>query len=198
MVWQPGDVILWREVWRERPWLVMPVRVVEDHGDVLALYCPEGTPIGFPQDSWPWKDAHPWNSGPDTRWRGHGVLSLHRPGVAHALWVFWRGAKRDFAGWYFNLARPFVRTARGIDTLDHQLDIWLEPGGSWRFKDDELLDGEVERGRWTPAEVAAIRAEGARIAADLDAGRRWWSDEWASWEPDPAWEPAELPQGWDS
>ena len=29
--------------------------------------------------------------------------------------------------------------------------------------------------------------EGRFIAADLDAGRRWWSDDWASWTPDHAW-----------
>ena len=61
------------------------------------------------------------------------------------------------------------------------------------------MDAWVERGRWTAAEVAAIRAEGARIAADLEAGSRWWSDDWAHWEPDPTWVvPAELPQGWDT
>jgi protein associated with RNAse G/E len=102
------------------------------------------------------------------------------------------------AGWYFNLARPFVRTERGIDTLDHQLDVWLEPDGSWMLKDDELLEGEIESGRWTPAEVAAIRAEGAQITADLEAGRRWWSDRWATWRPDQGWAVPELPSGWDS
>jgi hypothetical protein len=198
MRWELGDVILWREVWRGRPWLVKTGRVVQDSEDLLALYCPEGTPLGFPPDSWPWEGTHPWNCGPDTRWRGHGVLSLHRPDVAHAVWVFWDGPPRAFQGWYVNLAEPVRRTPRGIDTFDQELDIWVRPDGSYAFKDDEKLDGWIERGRWTPEEVEAIRAEGARIAADLDAGRRWWSDDWASWQPDPSWSPAELPPGWDS
>ena len=81
--------------------------------------------------------------------------------------------------------------------MDHELDIVIEPNGRWRFKDEELLDEWVGLGRWTEAEVAAIRAEGARIAAELEAGRRWWSEDWAAWQPDPAWRGGDLPAGWE-
>jgi hypothetical protein len=64
---------------------------------------------------------------------------------------------------------------------------WVPLDGPWEWKDDELLDRRVREGRFTGAQVAEIRAEGARIAADLDAGRQWWSDDWASWTPNPAW-----------
>ncbi|MEV0154484.1 hypothetical protein AB0H57_12195 [Micromonospora sp. NPDC050686] len=43
---------------------------------------------------------------------------------------------------------------------------------------------------------AAIRAEGDRIAALLDAGKRWWAESWADWRPDPAWPVPGLPAGW--
>ena len=73
----------------------------------------------------------------------------------------------------------------------------IEPSGGWRFKDEEWLPRWIELGRWTEAEVAAIRAEGDRIAAELDAGRRWWSEDWADWQPDPAWHGGDLPAGWE-
>jgi hypothetical protein len=95
-----------------------------------------------------------------------------------------------------NLQEPFRRTRRGFDTQDLELDIVVELDGAWRYKDDEALDAWIERGRWTEAEVAAIRREGAAIAAELDAGRRWWSDDWAVWEPDPAWRVPSLPVDW--
>jgi hypothetical protein len=137
---------------------------------------------------------HPW-AGSD-RWEGHGVLQLQRPGDRHAVWVFWHGPERECRGWYVNLQEPFRRTSRGFDTQDLELDIVLDLDGGWRFKDDELLEHWIERGRWTQDEVAEIRREGAAIGADLDAGRRWWSDDWATWQPDPRWEPPGLPPDW--
>jgi hypothetical protein len=124
------------------------------------------------------------------------VLALQRPGEAHAIQVFWCGPERDFAGWYVNLQAPFTRTPIGFDTLDHDLDLWIPAGGAWQWKDTAKLEAGVRRGRYTPAEAAAIRAEGERVAAELDAGRRWWSDAWASWEPDPSWTPQALPETW--
>ena len=72
----------------------------------------------------------------------------------------------------------------------------VRPDLTWYVKDDERMEGWIERGRWTTEEVAAIRAEGARVAAELEAGRRWWSDDWATWTPDPAWRLPELPTSW--
>ena len=92
---------------------------------------------------------------------------------------------------------PFRRSPLGFDTLDNVLDIVIAPDGTWRWKDEEELDGWVARGRFTRDEVAEIRAEGARVAAELDAGSRWWDETWATWKPDPAWPMPELPDGWD-
>jgi hypothetical protein len=74
----------------------------------------------------------------------------------------------------------------------------IEPDGAWRFKDEGLLDDWIRLGRWTEAEVEAIRAEGARVAAELEAGRRWWSNAWADWRPDPEWRGGDLPAGWET
>jgi spore germination cell wall hydrolase CwlJ-like protein len=56
-----------------------------------------------------------------------------------------------------------------------------------------VLEERVREGRFTQEQVEATRAEGRRVAAALDAGRRWWSAEWASWEPDPSWPKPTLP-----
>jgi hypothetical protein len=131
------------------------------------------------------------------RWEGNGVLQLQRPGEMHAVWVFWESTDRRLGAWYVNLQEPFRRTSLGFDTQDLELDIVVSPDGDWRLKDDEKLEGWIERGRWTPAEVAEIRAEGSRIEGLLDSGRRWWSDEWADWQPDPHWPAPKLPVDWD-
>lgn len=183
-----------RDVWHGRPVVAWGGIVVSDSDKLLVLYMPEGSPLGFP----PWDFfgcPHPWSH--KNSWTGHGVLQLQRPGEMHAVWVFWDGPERKLAAWYVNIQEPFRRSSIGFDTQDLELDIVIEPGGDWSWKDDEQLEAWIERGRWTRDEVDAIRAEGDRVATELDAGRRWWSESWASWEPDPSWTTPTLPNGWE-
>jgi hypothetical protein len=181
-VWSEGDLILRREVRNDgRAWLQNEVRVVRDEPELLATYLAEGTAFEFP----PYPDAHPWAGR--GAWEGHGVLMLQRPGEAHAIWVFWHGDEREFAGWYVNFQEPFRRTPEGYDTQDLELDIWIPAGERWDWKDADVLDERIREGRFTPRQVEQVWAEGHRVAAELDAGRRWWDPWWALWEPDPAW-----------
>jgi hypothetical protein len=191
--WHEGEIILRREVLHdERSWAEWPVIVVRDEPELLATYTATGTPFRFPAGTWPTPDGlHPQH-GKDS-WQGHGVLMLQRPGEAHAVWVFWRGTNRDFWGWYVNLQEPFRRMPFGYDTQDLELDIWVPAEGPWKWKDDELLEQRVKEGRYTAKQIAATREEGRRVAAELDAGRHWWDDGWATWEPDPAWPTPTFP-----
>lgn len=185
MRWQRGDEILWREVWRGRPYMTWPVRVVEDSPARLVIYVAEGTSFRFESDGWPWADEHPWlRRG---RWEGHGILVQHRPGDAHAVWHFWEGPERRFAGWYVNLQAPLRRADRGFETQDHELDLWIDADGSWRWKDEAKLDDWVRRGRFTGPEAAAIRAEGKRVLAAWP-----FPTGWEEWRPDPTWPVPEL------
>ena len=190
--WQPGDTIVRREVWRGQPTGAWGGYVLEDTEELVVLYMPGRSPLAYTDDFF--GSPHPWSV--KGHWVGHGVVQLYRPGAMHSVWAFWEGARREFAAWYVNIEEPWRRTRRGYDTQDLELDIVIEPTGAWRFKDEEKLDPWVARGRWTATEVAAIRAEGARIGAELDAGRRWWSEEWARWEPDPSLPLPELPADW--
>jgi hypothetical protein len=180
-------VILRREVLNDgRPWVEHPVVVVRDEPELLATYTAEGTPFTFPPGEFPTPDGrHPWHGR--ERWQGHGVLMLQRPDEAHAIWVFWQGPEREFAGWYVNLQEPFRRTERGYDTQDLELDIWLPAEGGWEWKDADVLDDRIREGRYTADQVEATWAEGRRVVAELEAGRRWWNRWWALWEPDPTW-----------
>ena len=184
MGWEPGDVIVHREVWRGTPWQASPVVVVDDGPGLLATYIPEEAPFAFP----PSADGrpHPWAGR--GRWSGHGVLVLRRPGEAYSVWHFWDGPERRFVGWYLNLEEPFRRTAIGYDTQDLELDIWIPAGGRWEWKDADVLEQRIAEGRYTRAQVEAAWAEGHRVVGELDAGRRWWDPWWALWEPDPAWD----------
>jgi RimJ/RimL family protein N-acetyltransferase len=170
------------------------VLVVEDLPGLLVTYLPPGAPFAFPDGDWP-GGRHPWHGRGG--WTGHGVLMLHRPGDRHAVWHFWEGPERRFAGWYLNLQEPFRRTRGGFDTQDLELDVWIPAGGRPQRKDWELLGQRVAEGRFTVAEAESILADGEALAAAAEAGARWWDDDWAAWAPDPAWAPGPLPPGWD-
>jgi hypothetical protein len=187
--WEPGEVVVWRETWHGRTYFGWPVRVVEDGPEQTVVYIAEGTSFTFPPGAWPFGPEHPW-AGRDG-WVGHGVLVQHRPGDAHTIWHFWRGAERRFASWYVNLQEPFRRTWKAFDTQDQELDIVVRPDGSWEWKDEDEMNDWVQRGRFTRDEVADIRAEGERVLAEWP-----FPTGWEEWEPDPSWEVPELPEGW--
>ena len=174
--WDPGEVVTWRETWRGETWGAYPVRVVEDGEAATAVYTAPGTRFSFP--GWPY-GPHPWEG---RAWAGHGVLVLHRPGDAFAIWHFWKEPERRFAGWYVNLQEPWVRDGRAFETCDHELDLVVHVDGSWKWKDEEKMDDWVRRGRFTREEVAAIRREGERVVAEWP-----FPTGWEEWEPDPSW-----------
>jgi hypothetical protein len=193
VAWERGQQIVRREVWRGRPWMCTVVFVVDDGPDMLVTYLPEGAPFSFPRsaDGRP----HPWLG--KERWRGHGVLMLQRPAESYAVWHFWDGPERRFAGWYLNLQRPLRRTPIGYDTQDLELDVWIPATGHWSFKDEDKLEERRADGRFTEAEVVEIRSIGSEIAELLDRGERWWDETWTRFEPDPSWREPTFPAGWD-
>ena len=185
--WRPGEVIVRREVLNDgRVWAKLPQIVVLDEPGLLATYIAEGAPLRFPEGDWPTPTGrHPWHG--KARWRAPGVLELQRPGDPYAVRVFWSLPPRRFRGWYVNFQDPLRRTTIGYDTQDLELDMWLPAGGRPELKDEDLLEQRVREGRFTPDQAEETREHARRLMRDLEAGRRWWSDSWAEWEPDPGW-----------
>ncbi|MGW6917098.1 DUF402 domain-containing protein [Kitasatospora sp. NPDC054939] len=187
----PGQVVLRREVLDGRTWLSYPVRVVADRPDLLAVHLAHDTPLTFGEGEFRW-GPHGWSTVAD-RWRSPGVLQLQRPRDAYAVWAF-RDERTDaLAGWYVNFQEPYRITADGFDTLDHELDLWIPAdGGPYRWKDVDAFEERARTGGFTPAQAAAVRAEADRVAAQLDRGETWWTEEWAHWQPPADWS---LPPG---
>ena len=177
----------WRESWRGKEYIAIPVRVVEDTHQQLALYVAQGTRFAFPPGGWPFGRPHPWAE--PGFWRGSGALVLMRPGDAFAICHFWEGEDRNFAGWYVNMQAPIERDGRSYLTQDHELDIWVNPDRTWRWKDEQELEDWVGLGRFTRDEVTEIRRVGEHVLAlwPFPTG-------WEDWEPDPAWLVPELPR----
>jgi hypothetical protein len=197
VTWQPGDVIVERQVWHGLVTAGFATIVVEATDAQVVTYIPTGAEFGFPE-----APIHPSPSGRHPRygmagWRGHGMLGVVRFGDDVGVQHYWLGDDREFACWYLNIQEPLRPTPIGFDSQDLELDIVVAPDGSWTIKDDDVLDQRVDEGRWTADEAGEIRAIGARIVRDvLEPGAWWWDKKWASWEPDPSWPVPTLPDGW--
>jgi hypothetical protein len=192
--WAPGETIVLRQVWQRRPLFAFPVVVVSDEPGLLVTYLPERAPFGS-VPGWP-GGVHPWAQR--ASWEGHGPLMLRRPGDRYSIWVFWQGEEREFECWYVNLEQPYRRSAIGIDSLDHELDLWSEDGVTWHLKDEESVQQRVAEGRFDEQEAERIRADAAAFQAEYARNGPWWDLAWAEWTP-PAdlVTPPPLPEGWE-
>lgn len=131
------------------------------------------------------------------RWTDTSVLTLTPPGAAHAvLWFF--GTDNAFLGWYVNLETSCTRWSGGLDRRDLALDIWVDPDRSWRWKDEDEFDERTGHpDYWTEAEAAAIRTEGERVIALIEAGTYPFDGSLTDFKPEPDWAPSMLPPDWD-
>jgi predicted RNA-binding protein associated with RNAse of E/G family len=200
--WPPGDAVVLREVWRGRVWTGRPATVVEDRPDLQVFFVPVGargfvpsTRDGRPLHAFVDVEDDGWEIHPTT-WTQTNVLSFAREGHPHATLVFW-DAEWAFRGWYVNLQTPLRRTPVGFDYLDQELDAWIEPDGTWSWKDEDELERSVAAGIWSADEAERIRREGEEAVAAVLEGRPPFDRDWRSWRPDDSWPMPELGPGWD-
>lgn len=204
----PGDSMWWHSRRRgfEHDGLetIRPMRVVRDDEDGLILWLAPGTEIidfavpGYaschdvPFDI---RFAAPGRRPPHVMvrrsWQGAGVLAAVVPDAALSAWLFWGDS--GFVGWYLNLENIHRRSSNALFTSDHTLDVWIDGHGAVTMKDADELDGAVAHGSITPDQASRIRSNG-ELAVSWAAARPWPLEaEWTTWQPDPSWDPATLP-----
>ena len=189
--------MVWRDLYRGRlRWAIPNLLIEETPERIVGLLVP-GTvckaPTAYERTGYVQQLLDGWEVG-DFVWHTRRCLMIAPRRAAHTLGLHWDDATGTFLGWYVNLQEPMRPTPIGYDTLDQMLDIWVEPDGSWRWKDwDELVEAE-QAGIFTGAEADAIRAAGRRVIDGLD---RLLPTGWEAWQPDPDWPLPTLPDGWD-
>ena len=198
--WEPGKVIVMREIWRNKVYSVIPLRVVQDSTNWSAHYLPpqtrclwphtlEGETIRLPIDEWVLYGQ---------AWSSSDVLYLIKPGAGYTVIAFW-DHEFAFDHWKINLEEPMRRTQHGFDYMDQTLDIIISADrSSWRWKDeDEVLEAQA-RGIFTAEQVSELYQRGERIIQAMQNNASPFNGGWENWKPDPTWRtPLELPQGWE-
>lgn len=204
---QRGDVVTYRYVGLTQTFLSVAATVDHDDRQSIGVYIAPGAP----EESIRMEDGSslPRVIPPGFFERrlvaiekrlhgGRPSLRIWQPGRAHAVHVQRQAVTCEPDGFYVNLQEPMIRTLDGFATTDHFLDVVVDADLNWRWKDEDELEEAVAIGRLTVGEAEAVRAEGERVIADIEA-RRWPFDgSYDDWRPDPAWPLPALPDDWES
>lgn len=204
-LWRSGDVIAWRGIYRNRVWHAQPVIVVKDTAEEICVTLLPGTECVAPEgyldgkDStkrrWSFKDKD-WKLE-NYAWRTNRLLILLEPNTYYSTIFFWRADSNDFLLYYINFQLPFQRSHCGIDTLDLDLDLIINPDFSFRWKDEDdyqkAIDHEVIMPEWTQ-EIEIAKKE---IFNKLEKRQYPYDGSWLNWMPDPNWLAPKLPKNWD-
>ncbi|SCL30160.1 Protein of unknown function [Micromonospora nigra] len=210
MRFEPGRLVVHRNVRRGRIGWVRPARVVSDDERGLLLWVARDTPVasevteaGLGMRAVPFTE---WISSSyrlaEGRWSGPPLLKFLPTGAAHSVWWF-RGDDGRFVGWYVNLEETGVRwddgTLAGVDVVDQDLDVLVRPDRGWEWKDeDEFVERLAFPEHYWVSDPDAVRAEGKRVIARAEAGEFPFDGTWCDFVPPDGWTtPDRLPPGWD-
>ncbi len=204
-MWKPGDVIAWRGIFRNRLWHAMPMFVVKDTLQEVVLAVLPGTLCKVEENynkgknngkrRWDFKDID-WRLT-DFTWHTNRLLLIVEPGKYYSIDLFWNHEENKFIGYYINFQYPYQRSHCGIDSLDLELDIDIEPDLSYRWKDVDDYQKAIECGIISPECVQGIEAAKPEILDRLKVRRYPFDGTWLDWMPDPTWSPPALPEDWD-
>lgn len=196
MRWNRGDVVVCRYVGLGRTFFAAPLIVDHDDVDWTGVYKLPGMPSrqvapvdgsALPRVVPPGYFERTATSLQRQERGDNPSLVIMRDGRHHAIHVHWDAGTWAPSGFYVNLQTPAIRDACGLSTVDQFLDIRVDAGLEWEWKDEDELDEAVRVGRLTGSEANAVRAEGLLVVSDID-DRRWPFDgSFDDWRPDPAW-----------
>ncbi len=188
-----------RGVWKGKLWWACPAYVVQDTPALLAVYWPAGTPTRSPVKRPTVQDE--LNNRielKDRNWTDNDILSLNIPGTAHSIELMWKTGTHQVRCWYVHLQEPLRRTGIGFDTMDQILDIVFNPDRTdWYWKDEDEFSEAGVIGLYSPAKVAAIRAEGHKVIALVQSNASPFCDGWENWTSPLEWGIPAFPTGWE-
>jgi protein associated with RNAse G/E len=204
-MWQPGDVVAWRGLYRERVWHVQTTIVIKDSPRELVVALVPGTECMAPEGyvdgknkskcRWEFKDKT-WELEKYT-WHTNRLLILVEPGKYYATMYFWHEIKNEFLCYYINFQLPFQRSRYGINTLDLDLDLIIYPDLSYEWKDLDDYQNAIEHELIFPEWTGEINLAKEEILERLKKRQYPYDGSWLNWTPNPNWTPPSLPENWD-
>jgi protein associated with RNAse G/E len=202
-MWKSGDVIAWRGIYRGQIWHAMPTYVVKDTPQELVLTILPGAVCKVDKDYgrkdgkriWDFIDTD-WKLD-DFIWHTNRLIFILEPEKYYSINLFWNHSSNEFVGYYINFQYPYRRNDCGIEAMDLELDIDIEPDLSFRWKDVNDYQKAMECGIIPSDCVQGIEAAKPEILERIENRCYPFDGWWLDWKPDPTWSPPKLPADWD-
>jgi hypothetical protein len=204
-MWEPGEVVVWRGIFRNLVWHALAVIVVKDTPKEIVLALLPGAEGMVEPDyvksqkrgkhRWDFKNQ-PWDLE-SFHWHTNRLLFLLEPEKYYSTIYFWNDASNEFMCYYMNFQLPFQRSACGIDTLDLDLDLVINPDLSFGWKDLDDYQKAIDHGIIFPEWIQGIEDAKPEIFEKLQKRQYPFDGSWLDWPADPAWSPPALPENWD-
>lgn len=202
--WHHSDVLLIRNIARSDGTVTtaVPSIVIQDEGDMLALFIPKGTLF---KNNWVIPPEERVESAdnivPSAQRKYHNLswwhdsIRLYLHGKLYSIWLSFDD-EGQFASWYGNLEARFVRTPLGIDCRDLALDIVATPDRKWVWKDMAEFERRLQVGLDTKEHQMKLLAAGDEFVDCLEQNKRPFCDGWESWKPPIDWQIPQLSDNW--
>ena len=203
--WKPGDIAVWRGIYRNRVWHAIPTIVVKETSrETVGAILPEAKcmveehyipGVKYTRRRWDFKDKE-WVLK-EFSWQTNRVLIITEYDKYYSIMLFWNHARNEFLGYYVSFQLPLQRSHCGTDSLDLDLDIDIEPDLRFRWKDEDDYQKAIEQGVILPEWVQEIEKAKPEIFERLERRQYPFDGSWLDWRPDPTWSPPTLPENWD-
>jgi protein associated with RNAse G/E len=204
-MWQPGDVIFWRGIYRNRIWHCQPTLLVKDSPQEVVTSLLPGTECiadeNYPNGKrnsrprWEFKEKD-WVLAPYI-WQTNRLLLVFEHQKYYSTILFWDHTSHAFLCYYINFQLPFQRNQCALDTLDLDLDLIVRPDFSLEWKDVEDYQKAIEQGLILPEWTRQIEIAKVDVLERIEKRKYPFDGSWLDWRPDPNWSPPRLLENWD-
>jgi predicted RNA-binding protein associated with RNAse of E/G family len=131
------------------------------------------------------------------QWHTNRLLFLHEPQRYYSTILFWENERNRFLCYYINFQLPYQRSHCGIDTLDLDLDLIINPDYIYEWKDVDDYEKGIETEIILPEWIEGIETAKQEVFDRLEKRQYPYDGSWLDWMPDPTWSPPALPENWD-
>lgn len=209
MIWQAGDTVVVRGIYKDQICHVQSARVVKDSTTETVLLVEPGAECAAPSGYLQHRhvDQTQWDRWRETlngslniqicTWHTNRFLILLEPEKYFSTIYIWDHASGEFLYYYINFQLPFRRSQLGFDTLDLDLDILVNIENEWEWKDLQEYEKGIRSGGIMAQWIDEIQKAQAEVFARIDQQAYPLDRTWLGWLPDPGWPKTTLPSGWD-